>query len=51
MEPFGVLGVAASSISCIKLLDGLLKAVGPSDHSKEDLIHVLKAVYGFRGAY
>lgn len=51
MEPFGVLGVAASIIACIQLTGTLLKQVGPSDHSKKDLNAILKAICGFKGAY
>src|SRR6266536_5043226 len=51
MDPFGVLGVAASVISCVQLTGALLKRVGPSDHSKKDLHRILKVVCGFRGAY
>lgn len=51
MDPFCVLGVTASLITCIQLSGALLKRVGPSDYSKKELNHVLKALYGFRGAY
>lgn len=51
MEPFGILGVAASIITCVQLTGALLKRVGPSDHSKKDLHEILKAICGFRGAY
>lgn len=51
MEPFGVLGVAASIIACIQLTGTLLKRVGPSDHSKKDLNGILKTICGFKGAY
>lgn len=51
MEPFGILGVAASIITCVQLTGALLKRVGPSDHSKKDLNEILKAILGFKGAY
>jgi hypothetical protein len=51
MDPFSVLGVAASVISCVQLTGALLKRVGPSGHSKKNLHHILKVVCGFRGAY
>lgn len=53
MEPFGVLGVAASIISCVQLTGALLKraGVGPSDHSKKDLNGILKTICGFSGAH
>ncbi|MCJ1467598.1 hypothetical protein MMC07_006223 [Pseudocyphellaria aurata] len=51
MDPFGILGVAASIITCVQLTGALLKRVGPSDHSRKDLNEILKAICGFRGAY
>lgn len=51
MDPFTVLGVAASIIACIQLTGDLLKRVGPSDHCKAELNRVLKVVSGFSGAY
>ena len=51
MDPFSVLGITASIIACVQLTGALLKKVGPSDHSKKDLNHVLQILVGFRGAY
>lgn len=51
MDPFGILGVAASIITCVQLTGALLKRVGLSDHSKKDLNEILKAICGFSGAY
>ena len=51
MEPFGILGVAASVVTRVQLTGSLLKRVGPSDHSKKDLNGILKVICGFSGAY
>lgn len=51
MDPFGILGVAASIITCVQLTGALLKRVGPSDHCKKDLNEILKTICGFKGAY
>lgn len=51
MDPFGVLGEAASIISCVQFTGALLKRVGPSDHSKKDLIEISIVICGFQGAY
>ncbi|MCJ1264869.1 hypothetical protein MMC22_004744 [Lobaria immixta] len=51
MEPFGILGVAASIITCVQPPGALLQRVGPSDQSKKDLNRILKAICGFSGAY
>lgn len=51
MDPFGILGVAASIMTCVQLTRGLLKRVGPSDHSKKDLNAISIAICGFQGAY
>ena len=51
MEPFGILGIATSIITCVQLTGTLLQRVGPSDHSKKDLNGILKAICGFSGAY
>lgn len=51
MDPFSILGVAASIFTCVQLTGALLKQVGPSDHSKKDLNTILKAICGFSGAY
>jgi hypothetical protein len=50
MDPFIVLGVAASVISCMQLTGALLKRVGPSDHGKKTLTRTLAVLCGFRGA-
>lgn len=50
MEPFGILGVAASVVTRVQLTGSLLKRIGPSDHSK-DLNGSLKVICGFSGAY
>ena len=51
MDPFSVLGVAASIISCIQLTEKLLNRVGPSSHSKGDLNRILNTINGFRRSY
>jgi hypothetical protein len=51
MDPLGVLGVTASIIACVQLTGELLKRVKPSDHSRQDLNRILKAICGFRGVY
>lgn len=51
MDPFSILGVAASIIACVQLTKELLKRVGPSDHSKKDLHAISRAICGFQGAY
>ncbi|MCJ1267848.1 hypothetical protein MMC22_007734 [Lobaria immixta] len=51
MEPFGILEVAASIITCLQLTGKLLKRVGPSGNSRKDLNEVSIAICGFQGAY
>lgn len=51
MDPFGVLGVTASIITCMQLTDSMLQRAGPSDHNRADLKRILQVVNGFRGAF
>jgi hypothetical protein len=51
MDPFTILGAAASIIACIQLTGSLLQRIGPSSHDSAELNQILTILTGFREAY
>ncbi|KAK3989426.1 ankyrin repeat-containing domain protein [Cladorrhinum sp. PSN332] len=51
MDPITALGVTSGIIACIQLSGSVIKQLGPSSNSRDDLNKILKTLCGFKGAF